>query len=363
MKTRTPKRVGISLGNLEGFVDGLGEFARQIGQALADRADNLRADHGLELYVHCMPALAGCFGPGVQYLPVQRSQEWRHTAGVRLDLWHRLNQLNRYGPPGDTGLRLVTVHDLNYLYEKRGLSRLRHQWRMKQLLARTDAVVTITEHVAGDVRRELNWRGALQVIHNGAADLSSAPQEAVAELQGRKFFFHISRMTASKNVESLLRMMQIWPDRHLVLAGPSAETNARLQALAAEMKLQNVSVLTQVSQAKKAWLYAHCTAFFFPSITEGFGLPPIEAMYFGKPTFLSDRTSLPEVGGDAAFYWHDFAPESMRRVVEQGLAGHDEARAQRVQLHAGRFSWPHAAQHYLQTYLALLGQGVAGRAE
>ena len=72
MKTSTPKRVGISLGNLEGFVDGLGEFSRQIGQALADCADNLRADHGLELYVHCRPALTGWLGCGVWCTPVQR---------------------------------------------------------------------------------------------------------------------------------------------------------------------------------------------------------------------------------------------------------------------------------------------------
>lgn len=350
------RHVGISLGNLAGFVDGLGEVSRQLGQTLADQAVALRERHALDLYFHCLPALHGCFGPDVHYLPVHRSQEWWHKAPVRMDLWHTTSQLNRYGPPHGHGRRLVTVHDLNYLYEKRGLSLWRHQWRMRQVLARADAVVAITEHVAGDIRRSLHWTGPLQVVHNGVRDLSQAQREALPALQSRPFFFHISRMTPNKNVEALLAMMALWPDKLLVLAGPSAPRNAELQAWAERHGLQNVLLLTGVSDAQKAWLYAHCEAFFFPSLTEGFGLPPIEAMRFGKPTFLSTLTSLPEVGGDAACYWPDFEPGAMRRVVEQGLAAHTAKRAQAATARAASFSWVAAAEGYVQAYLRLLGR-------
>ena len=351
----TPRRVGISLGNLGGFVDGLGEFSRQLGQALAEQAPALREKHALELHFHCQPALQGCFGPDVHYLPVSRSQEWWHRAPLRMDLWHTTSQLNRYGPPQGQGRRLVTVHDLNYLYEKRGLSLWRHQWRMQRVLANTDAVVAITQHVAGDIRRALAWAGPLQVVHNGVRDLSHAPREALPALQSRPFFFHISRMTPNKNVESLLAMMALWPEKHLVLAGPSAVRNAELQAWAERHGVVNISVLTHVSDAQKAWLYAHCEAFFFPSLTEGFGLPPIEAMHFGKPTFLSTLTSLPEVGGDAATYWPGFEPHAMRDVVEQGLAAHTPERAQAATARAAAFNWAAAAQGYVQAYLGLLG--------
>lgn len=354
------RRLGISLGNTEDLAGGLGEFSLQLGLALAARAPRLREEHGIALHFHCRPSLHGRFGPDVHYLPVQRLQEWHHRAPVRLDLWHALNQLNRYGPPHSPGqgqaLRLVTVHDLNYLYEKRGLSRWRHGWRLRRLLARQHAVVTITRHVAGDVQRALHWRGPLQVIHNGVRDLSAAPQEAVPGLQPGSFFFHISRLTPSKNVEALLRMMALWPERQLVLAGPSAGRNAELQARAGAMGLTNVRLLTRVSEAQKAWLYAQCAAFFFPSITEGFGLPPIEAMYFGKPVFLSDRTSLPEVGGTAASYWPRFEPEAMRAVVQAGLAQHDAVRAEVVRRHARQFSWDAAAEAYVQLYLRLLNR-------
>jgi glycosyltransferase involved in cell wall biosynthesis len=350
----TLRHVGISLGNLGAFVDGLGEFSRQLGQTLVDQAPTLRAQHGLVLHVHCRPELQGCFGPGVHYLPVQRSQEWWHRSPQRMDLWHTTSQLNRYGPPHGQGRRLVTVHDLNYLYEKSGWSRRRHQWRMRQCLARSDAIVAITEHVAGDIRRALGWGGPLRVVHNGVRDLTQGPREPVAALQGRPFFFHISRMTPNKNVEALLAMMALWPERHLVLAGPVAGRNAELQARADASGLGNVTVLTGIGDAQKAWLYAHCQAFFFPSLTEGFGLPPIEAMHFGKPTFLSTLTSLPEVGGHAAYYWTAFDPQAMRQAVEQGLAAHTAERAQAAVRRAAGFSWEAAARGYVQAYLDLL---------
>ena len=347
------RHVGISLGNLTNFVGGLGDVAEMLGRTLAARADALKDQHGLVLHFHTTPALRGCFGDTVSYLPVKRSQEWRHKAPLRMDVWHALNQLNRYPPPLPGARCLVTLHDLNYVYEKQGLSRWRHGWRMRQLLARMHAVVAITEHVAADIRRELRWSGPLQVIHNGVRDQTGAPQAAVPGLPAN-FFFHLSRMTRSKNVESLIEMMAAWSERHLVLAGPAADRNAELQAAAAQRGLTNITVLTGISAEQKAWLYAHCGAFFFPSITEGFGLPPVEAMHFGKPSFLAHRTSLPEVGGDAASSWHDFDPVRMRAVVEAGLANWTPARAQAAAARAAGFSWAAAADAYVQQYLALL---------
>ncbi len=289
------RRLGISLGNTDRFVDGLGEFAQQLCGSLAACAPALRAQHGLELHFHVVPALVGCFGDAVGYLPLRRSQEWRHVQPLPFDLWHTLAQLNRYPAPRGTRLGLCTVHDLNFVHVKGGFSRWRDTRRMRRLLARNDAVVTISKHVRADLARHLSWQGPGRTIYNGVRDLSAAPQAAVEGLGGQPFLFHISRMTPSKNVEALLDMMTQWPQQQLVLAGPAAARNAELQALCDTLKLRNVRILTMVSDAQKAWLYAHCQAFVFPSLTEGFGLPPIEAMYFGKPVVLSDRTCLPEV--------------------------------------------------------------------
>ena len=94
----------------------------------------------------------------------------------------------------------------------------------------------------------------------------------------------------------------------------------------------------------------------FPSMCEGFGLPPLEAMRFGKPVFLSRLTSLPEVGGKYAFYWDELEPEAMAAVVKKGL---DEWRVSgspdEVRRWSCRFSWEKCASDYVRLYLDMLG--------
>ena len=129
-----------------------------------------------------------------------------------------------------------------------------------------------------------------------------------------------------------------------------------LQGQVAARGIDNVRVLINVNDAQKAWLYAHCEAFLFPSLAEGFGLPPVEAMHFGKAVFLSRLTSLPEVGGDAAFYWDDFAPASMRRGIEESLLRHAlPGHAAATHAHARTFTWQRCATAHVDLYRRTLG--------
>ena len=89
---------------------------------------------------------------------------------------------------------------------------------------------------------------------------------------------------------------------------------------------------------------------------EGFGLPVIEAMSFGAPVFVSNRTSLPEIAGDRGFYWSDFSPGAMGQVLQNGLeqAKEDVSFAQKQVAHARQFSWQKAAASYMDLYRSLL---------
>jgi glycosyltransferase involved in cell wall biosynthesis len=220
---------------------------------------------------------------------------------------------------------------------------------------RTDHLVAISHHTAGDVRQHLGWTGELPVIHNGARNLADAPQEALpgwSAAPSTPFLFHLSRMSPSKNPQALLGLAAAWPQMTFVFSGPPSDEAKHLRAT---VRLPNVQFHLGISDAQKAWAYAHCTGFLFPSLAEGFGLPPIEAMHFGKPVFLARRTCLPEIGGDAADYFDDFAPAAMRRIVERGLQRHVEVgRAQAIRDHAAHFSWDRAADAYLALYTKLL---------
>jgi len=351
-----PLRIGISLGGMGSLYDGLGEFAYQVGTHIQDLAARWRAEHGITFTFHLREKLIGSFGSDVTYLPVTRWQRHRHVQPVRYALWHSLHQLNKTLPPQGTGVRLLTVHDLNYLYGRNAFSTWRHHRRTKALAARTDHIVAISHHAAEDVRKHLHWTGPLEVIHRGPRPYEGGTLEPVPgfDAHPRPFLFHLSRMSPSKNPQALIGLAGSWPEMDFLFCGPPTED---AQALMAANRLPNVRFSLAISEAQKAWAFSHCAGFLFPSFTEGFGLPPVEAMQFGKPVFLSRLTSLPEVGGDAAYYFDDWSPAAMRVVVEDGLRrGADPARIAQVQAQAASFDWVKLADAYLQLYLRLLGR-------
>jgi hypothetical protein len=244
------------------------------------------------------------------------------------------------------GRRVVTVHDLNYLYGRNAFSTWRHHRRTRALLHRTDVLVAISRHTAQDVRQHLGWPHEIPVIYNGARSFVDTPREPLPgwpATDTAPFLFHLSRMSASKNPGAIIALARQWPQMRFVLCGPPSDDARRLRAT---VHLPNVQFHLGISDAHKAWAYAQCTGFVFPSLTEGFGLPPIEAMHFGKPVFLARRTCLPEIGGDAADYFDDFDPVQMRTVVERGLARFaDPDRAQKVRQHAAQFEISGALFH------------------
>jgi glycosyltransferase involved in cell wall biosynthesis len=354
------RRIGISLGNLGNLHDGLGEFAVQMGTALAAAAPRWAERDSLHVDFHLRAEHVGLFGPDVGYLPVSRWHRYHHVQPQHYELWHSLHQVNKTLPPAGAGQRLVTIHDLNYVYGRKGWASWRQQRRAQAMVRRTDLVVAISQHTASDVRQHLGWTGPTEVILRGARPFAGGPQEPLPgwpadgqDGDGKPFLFHLSRMSPSKNPQAIIGLARQWPDMTFIMSGPDGGDT---RALRDATRLPNVQFHLSISDAQKAWAFAHCAGFLFPSWTEGFGLPPIEAMQFGKAVFLSRLTSLPEIGGDAADYFDDFAPEAMRRVVEAGLARQrsDPARPAAIRAHAARFDADRAAAEYLALYRRLL---------
>jgi glycosyltransferase involved in cell wall biosynthesis len=349
--------IGLGLGRVRHWHDGLGEFSRQLAQVLAQEAPRLREQFGWRLHLHLPRRWHGLFGNEVAYLDTRTTQRWLHLRPVRFTLWHTLHQHNRLRAPMLTAHRIETVHDLNFLHSKTPAKIERYRHKLLRRLAACDRAVAITQYVAGDIARELPTLATpVSVIHNGATDLTALPAQAVAGIGDAPFLLHISRMAPSKNIVALLDLAAAWPGQRLVLAGATSPYTATVQALIRERQLANVSVHLDIEEAQKAWLYRQCSGFVFPSLAEGFGLPPIEAMHFGKPVFLSRLTSLPEVGGAVAHYFDSFDGAAMRAVIESGLS--DDARpgrADAITAHARGFSWRRCAQAHIALYRQVLG--------
>jgi glycosyltransferase involved in cell wall biosynthesis len=353
----TIQHIGLGLGRVRHWHDGLGEFSRQLGLALAAQAPRLADELGWRLHFHLPRQWHGLFGDAVGYLDTHTTQRALHLRSTRFALWHTVHQHNRLRAPLFTQRQVETVHDLNFLHAKSAAKIERYRGILQRRLAQRDAVVAITHYVAQDIAREIPGLAApVHVIHNGATDLTSVAQQAVDSVGVQPFLLHISRMAPNKNLVALLDLAAAWPEQAMVLAGATSTYTDTVQRLINERGLRNVTVRLDLAEAQKAWLYAHCAGFLFPSLAEGFGLPPIEAMHFGKPVFLSRRTSLPEVGGSVAHYFDEpFDGAAMRQVVQAGLAadaGPD--RAQAIAAHARGFSWQRCADAHIALYRALL---------
>ena len=357
-----PRHIGLSLGRIEHWHDGLGEFSRQLGLALAAQAPRLHDELGWRLHFHLPRAFHGVYGDQVGYLATHTTQRWLHLRSTPFALWHVLHQHNRLRAPVGTQHQVETVHDLNFLHAKRPVKVARYRQRLRHRLARRELAIAITHYVAQDLARELApLNTPVQVIHNGATDLSTARQQAVpgvADADGRAaqpYLLHISRMAPSKNIAALLDLAAAWPEQRLVLAGARSAYSAEVQRQMAQRGLHNVVFALDLAEPQKAWLYAHCLGFVFPSLAEGFGLPPIEAMHFGKPVFLSRLTSLPEVGGTLAHYFDGFDGTAMRAEVMAGLqADAAPGRAEAIVAHARGFSWQRCADQHIALYARVL---------
>ena len=350
--------IGLGLGRVKHWRDGLGEVSRQLATALAQQAPRLRQEYGWQLHLHLPQRWHGLFGDQVGYLDTHTTQRWLHMRTTRFALWHTLHQHNRLRAPLFTERHIETVADLNFLHSKTPAKIERYRRKLQRRLANCDGAVAISHYVAGDIQRELAPRVPVSTIHIGATDLTMAPQEPVAGVGDTPFLLHISRMAPSKNIVALLDLAAAWPEQRLVLAGARSLYTDHVKGLIAARGLANVSVHLDLEDAHKAWLYRHCRGFVFPSLAEGFGLPPIEGMHFGKSVFLSRLTSLPEVGGTMAHYFDSFDGSAMRSVIEAGIAvDRAPGRAEAIAAHAQSFSWQRCAQAHIALYRRALDGG------
>ena len=113
-------------------------------------------------------------------------------------------------------------------------------------------------------------------------------------------------------------------------------------------------ILGRITEKEKSWYFNHCRAFAFPSVSEGFGLPVVEAMSCGKPLFLSELTALPEIGGDVSFYFKDFNPLHMQQVFDAGMLSYiTKDMAVKIRERSRHFCWHRAARQYLEVYRSL----------
>lgn len=271
------------------------------------------------------------------------------------------------------GRRVTTTHDLTmFRYVRAGrLPAWLHTVRVigYRLLFWTSLrhakrIIVPTKFVAGDVAKTYPFaKNKLTVTY----EASEPPLKDKAEpLKGAKkpFILHVGSPFPHKNIERLVEAFEILkkthPDLQLVLAGKKEQYFQKLE----ESTQQNSPVRDDivftgfVSDAALKWLYQNAEVYALPSLSEGFGLPGLEAMAYGCPLASSNATCLPEVYGDAA---HFFDPTSAQDMAEKISELIDDKKLQKKLVAEGqkqlaKYSWGRMAEQTLAVYKDVLSR-------
>ncbi|MBS1488109.1 MAG: glycosyltransferase family 4 protein [Bacteroidetes bacterium] len=290
------------------------------------------------------------------YLPWRGSRLLLNTH--RYDVWHITYQSSMYVPLAKKTKVVLTILDLNFLHEHPNDPKNKKRLQLIQdRVDRADHITSISDFALNEARSYLNFRDKPSSTNYIGYDFEHPPQPREPNQKpGKPFLFALGTILPKKNFHVLPCLLQ-GNDFDLLIAGIS-KTDYKEQIIAEAKRFgvsARVKFLGAVSEEEKTWYYKNCEAFLFPSIAEGFGLPAIEAMNQGKPVFLSTHTSLPEIGGSAAYYFADFAPEAMQKVFSDGLNHfYREQPQEKNKQWAMQFDWSNTAKGYLNIYRSLL---------
>lgn len=277
---------------------------------------------------------------------------------------------------------LGTIHDLSQYHVKGKYDPLRQLYIHKylpRLMMQLDSVVSVSQSTANDLVKYLQMNAdQIQVIHNGADlnsfypeqenDSSTTERKKIEEKFniGQNYLLYTARVEhPGKNHMKLIEAFEIlkrdnnFPDLQLVFAGPLKERSDVVVERARNSNCANDIVFTGFLEAcDLPLLYRFASLFVMPSLFEGFGIPILEAMASGVPVVASNRSSLPEVGGECAQYFDPENSVEMAQVILEVLDDSQLAsKMKRTGLErAQSFSWEKSCELTYQAISQLVSQ-------
>ena len=281
-------------------------------------------------------------------------------------------------PFGVSGKCVTIIHDIAFLTYPETVAKRTRQWLGKNLkiyCQRADVILTVSEFSRQEIHHYLGIPlEKIHVVYNGVDPKQYHPDYSEDRIQEVKakynipgaYILYLGTLEPRKNIETLIRAYQrlltAGPSRFgqnhsvfpkLVLAGKKGWLYDSIFQLVKEFHLENQVIFTgYVDESDAAPLLCGARMFVFPSLYEGFGIPPLEAMACGTPVIVSDCASLPEVVGDAGLLVPptdiEKLAESMNRLLKDDQL-HTALREAGLK-RAGQFTWKASAKKLVQIY-------------
>lgn len=348
-------RVGVDAHVLDGKYQGSRTWLLE----LLRRAPALDPDVTFVVYT-TDPAAAAALLPDVEHRRLPAAGPVRRNL-VDLPLAMRRDRLDLLLTQYFTALthpsrQVVVVHDVLFETHPQFFPP-RTRWRNRLLVRwsarRAGRVLTVSRYSRDQITAAYGVPpDRVAVVHNGVApaDGTAEAELPTAVPRGTRYVLSVGRLEPRKNVRLLLDALDRVRDpaaRLVVVGRDDFERPEVLDRLAADPRVVH---LVDVPDAQLAALYRYAAALVFPSLGEGWGIPVLEALAAGTPVIASDRTAVPEAGGDVCTYFSPVAPdaaEHLARLVEQAIAGELPFDAEAAAAHVARLGWDAAAVELL----------------
>ncbi len=236
-----------------------------------------------------------------------------------------------------------------------------YKWVNRRVAHKSVALITPTQFVKDDIARFAHIDPQKITVTHEAVELFDEPAAPIPGFEGKRFIMFNGRPLPHKNLRRLIEAFAIlapnYPDLYLMIAGKKNASHESYMALISKLKLGERVVLTDwITDGQLKWAMQHTMSYVWASLSEGFGLPPLEAMYYGAPVVSSNASCMPEVLGNAAYYFnpldvHDMAAKISEVIDDPVLRADliDKGKAQ-----VATYSWKRMAKQTLAVYEAVL---------
>lgn len=273
------------------------------------------------------------------------------------------------------GRFVITIYDLTLL-EFKNVNRkkmLPFYYHFKDMVMRfvlrsgvkrSELIIVPTEYVKDGLIKKFGIPSRKLVVTSAAAEMPyKRPRVDLLKFGINKpYLLYVGNAYPHKNLERLIiafgkLITEYMLDYQLVIAGRKDHFHERLEGEVAAVRLDDRVIFTDyVSDAELAGLYKKASLYVFPSLSEGFGLPALEAMSYGVPVACSDATCLPEVAGEAAEYFDGKDEGEMAKVMAAVLASKErqDILVERGYEQVKKFSWAATAELTHKAYLRAL---------
>ena len=256
--------------------------------------------------------------------------------------------------------RIVTVYDMIPELLPQTRRRLDFLTLKRRYVQTADHVICISESTRQDLYRVYgDITPPVTVVHLGV-DRRFHPDAARLRQLPDQYVLMVGNRTQYKDgdvlIKAFARIAHDHPDLSLVCVGGGGWSRSEAELLT-RLEIADRCSQVDLDDTLMPSAYTHAAAFVFPSRFEGFGLPALEAMACGTPTILTNSTSLPEVGGDAAAYFQPGDVEALGAALTKVLTDHDFSRRLRLSgiQRASEFTWQRTAEQTADVYGQALG--------